>query len=206
MKPPIWGREVPFRNPHFTGRVAELAALRERLTGDSAVVVSQPATPLYGMGGVGKTEIAAEYCHRYSRDYDLVWWVRAEQEDTIRNALVALGRRMGLPDFHSQERDYSAQIVLDALRAGDPYRSWLLVFDNATRPEVVSRYMPEGDGHVIVTSRVAEWRRTLRSEGIEVAEFSPDETVSFLRKRVSALGPGDDPAEETARAQDAELL
>ncbi|WP_433332876.1 FxSxx-COOH system tetratricopeptide repeat protein [Spirillospora sp. CA-294931] len=202
----IWGREVPFRNPHFTGRAAELTALRERLTGTSTVVVGQPATPLFGLGGVGKTEIAAEYCHRFAREYSLVWWIRAEQEDTIRNALIALGRRMGLPDFHSNERDYSAQVVLDALRAGDPYDRWLLVFDNAVRPEIVSRYMPQGNGHVIVTSRIAEWRRSLRSEGIEVAEFSSDETVTFLRKRVDALGASDDEATERARRGDAERL
>jgi tetratricopeptide (TPR) repeat protein len=206
VRPPIWGREVPFRNPHFTGRVAELEMLRERLTGASTVVLGQPATPLYGLGGVGKTEIAAEYCHRFSRDYNLVWWVRAEQEDTIRNALVALGRRMGLADFQSQERDYSAQIVLDALRAGDPYDRWLLVFDNAARPEIVSRYIPQGDGHVIVTSRVAEWQRSLRTEGIEVAEFSLAETVGFLRKRVKALEPSEDPKADAAREREAERL
>lgn len=206
VKSPIWGREIPFRNPHFTGRAAELDALRERLAGGSEALLGQPVTPLYGLGGVGKTEIAAEYCHRYAKDYSIVWWIRAEQEDTIRNSLIALGYRMELPEFYGQERDYSAQMVLDALRSGEPYDRWLLIFDNATRPEIVARYIPQGAGHVIVTSRISEWRRSIRSEGIEVGEFSMNETVDFLRGRVGALSVSDDAQEDATRLEDAKSL
>lgn len=200
-KNPIWGREIPFRNPHFTGRAAELAALRERLTGSSEALLGQPVAPLFGMGGVGKTEIAAEYCHRYAKEYSLVWWIRAEQEDTLKSSLIALGHRMGLPEFHGQQRDYSAEMVLDALRAGDPYDRWLLIFDNATRPEIVARYIPQGSGHVIVTSRITEWRRTIRSEGIGVGNFALHETIDFLRRRVDVLRPSSDPEEEASRLE-----
>ncbi|MFI0353179.1 FxSxx-COOH system tetratricopeptide repeat protein [Actinomadura sp. 9N407] len=202
----IWGREVPFRNPHFTGRETELGVLRQRLTGHASALVGQPAEPMYGLGGVGKTEIAAEYCHRHGDDYDLVWWIRAEQEETIRNALVALGSRMGLPEFHSQERDYAAGVVLDALRVGDPYERWLLVFDNAEMPDVVSRFLPQGTGHVIITSRLSEWQTSLRSKGLEISEFDPAETVAFLRRRVDRLAETDDRDENGRRVAEATRL
>lgn len=203
---PIWGREIPFRNPHFTGRERELEALRSSLGATSQAVLGHPLQPLHGMGGVGKTEIAAEYCHRYSADYDLVWWVRAEQEDTVRNALIALGRQMGLPEFSDTERDYSAQIVLDALRAGKVYSRWLLVFDNVTDPDMIRGYIPRGTGHVIITSRIAQWRRELNSEGIEVGAFEPAETVEFLRKRIPILGPAEISDQDGERAIDAARL
>jgi hypothetical protein len=213
--PVIWGSEIPFRNPHFVGRQAQLDMLRAQLTSGATAVIRQPPGALYGLGGVGKTEIAAEYAHRFSSDYDVVWWIRADQEDSIRAALVVLGRRLGLKDFHPEERDYSSRLVLDALQAGDPYERWLLIFDNVTRPGIIGRYIPQGQGHVIITSRISEWQRELRTDGIEVTEFSLDETVQLLRERVPRLAPYPDEAmsapgtperEESRRQQEAERL
>jgi len=209
----IWGSEIPFRNPNFIGRVEELQALRAQLTSGSPAVIRQPPSAVYGVGGVGKTELAAEYAHRYARDYDVVWWVRADQEDSIRASLVVLGRELGLAEVSPELRDYSFRVVLAALSGGKPYEHWLLVFDDVTRRGMIGRYMPRGSGHVIITSRISEWRQELRTEGIELKEFPLVEAVQFLRKRVPELGYGRadgsediSEAEEAHRQQQAEAL
>jgi len=211
----IWGSEIPFRNPTFIGRTAELKALRDRLTSGGPAVIRQPPSALYGLGGVGKTELAAEYAHRYSGDYEVVWWVRADQEDSIRASLVALGLRLGLKEVSPELRDYSSRVVIDALESGDPHEHWLLIFDDVTRPDIIHRYIPRGRGHVIITSRISEWRQVLKTEGIEVREFPLAEAIQFLRKRVPQLGyAGDTPdgprylseSDEAQRQQQAERL
>lgn len=56
----VWGN-VPARNPGFTGRDSLMAAVRDALlAGDRTVVQA-----LNGMGGVGKTQLAIEYVHRF---------------------------------------------------------------------------------------------------------------------------------------------
>lgn len=211
----IWGTEIPFRNPNFTGRVAELKALRDQLTSGKPAVIRQPPSALYGLGGVGKTELAAEYAHRYSGHYEIVWWVRADQEDSIRASLVALGLRLGLSEVSPELRDYSSRVVIDALQSGDPHQHWLLIFDDVTRPDIIHRYIPRGSGHVIITSRISEWRQVLKTEGIEVREFPLAEAIQFLRGRVPQLGCAGDPPdgprdlpdeEEARRQQQAERL
>src|SRR5204862_244708 len=75
--PRAWN--IPARNPGFTGRDNLLEAVRERLlAGDRAVVRA-----LHGMGGVGKTQLATEYAHRFADAYDLAWWVNSEQGGLI---------------------------------------------------------------------------------------------------------------------------
>jgi tetratricopeptide (TPR) repeat protein len=203
----IWGSEIPFRNPNFTGRVEELKALRDQLTAGEPAVIRQPPGTLYGLGGVGKTELAVEYAHRHGGEYDIVWWVRAEQEDSIRASLVALGQRLGLSEVSPELRDYSFRVVIDALQSGDPHEHWLLIFDDVTQPGIIRRYIPQGSGHVIITSRISEWRQELRTDGIEVKEFPLAEAIQFLRKRVPQLGyrAADEahlPADEEASHQD----
>ena len=69
--PRVWN--VPTRNADFTGRDAILERLQGRANRRwRAVVVAQA---LYGLGGVGKTQMALEYAHRFKADYDLVWWI-----------------------------------------------------------------------------------------------------------------------------------
>src|ERR1700747_1321422 len=64
--PSIWGN-VPQRNKNFTGREEILSLLRDRRA--SSVMAVLPHA-LQGMGGVGKTQVAIEYAHRYRSEYD----------------------------------------------------------------------------------------------------------------------------------------
>jgi len=56
-----------------------LVRLRDGLQGSGRSVVHA----LHGAGGVGKTQLAAEYARRFAGNYDAVWWVNAEQADRV---------------------------------------------------------------------------------------------------------------------------
>jgi tetratricopeptide (TPR) repeat protein len=201
----VWGPEIPFRNPHFTGREAELRALRDQLQAGGRAVIRQPPSALFGLGGVGKTQIATEYAHRYADEYEVVWWVRSDQEESIQASLVALGTQLRIPDVSLGDRDRSIRYVIDSLQSGDPYSRWLLIFDDVTQPQKLRRYIPQG-GDVIVTSRINEWRQVLNTDGIEVREFTRADTVRFLRDRVPQLAANLRPSGEAAVKAEADRL
>src|SRR5690348_6162059 len=100
--PAIWG-DVPPRNKNFTGRTDMLARLREGASHGIAVVPEQnpdnrPPQAVQGLSGVGKTAIAIEYAYRYSGEYDLVWWIPADQLSSVRGALASLADRLQLDE------------------------------------------------------------------------------------------------------------
>lgn len=173
--------EYPLRNPNFTGREDLLAELHASLASAETTAVLPQA--LHGMGGVGKSLLAIEYVHRHLDDYEIIWWVQAERTTGIQASLVRLGQRLGLPV--TDEANTAVPIVLDALRRGDPYRDWLIVFDNAESPEQVVPFLPGGGtGHVLITSRDARWAQ--RAQPLEVDVFRREESVQLLQRR----GPG----------------
>jgi DNA transposition AAA+ family ATPase len=71
--------------------------------------IAHPNAPLvlYGVGGVGKTQLAREYVHRYADLYAVVWWVPAEPAEEARKSLVSLAERLGVPLRESAEQTIS---------------------------------------------------------------------------------------------------
>jgi hypothetical protein len=191
----IWSAEIPSRNPNFTGRVKELEELRENLFNQARQ--HPPAQVISGMGGMGKTEIATEYIHLHRDEYEIIWWLRAEQPDRVGEALVKLGQRLELRLAAAGGRDRAIAGVLDALESGIR-PNWLLVYDNAAQPLDLQRYLPAcpPGGHIIITSRLQNWPGFIEADSIEVSPFTVPEAVSFLRRRVPSLGAGKNLSEE----------
>ena len=144
--PRIWVG-VPPRNKNFTGRADVLAQLRSRTeASNTAVLLSKEGPPraVQGLGGVGKTAVAIEYAYKYGHEYDLVCWIRADQTLLVRSALAALAPDLGLDPPSASGIDQATAGVLDALRRGEPYDRWLLIFDNADQPDDLRPLIPTG--------------------------------------------------------------
>jgi tetratricopeptide (TPR) repeat protein len=192
--PVIWG-DVPTRNKNFTGRDDILDRLREGASSRVTAVLpesgphsseSDPSNPVpqgvHGLGGVGKTAIAIEYAYRYRSDYDLVWWIAADQLPSVRGSLAELALRLGLEASPAAGVDGLIAAVRDALRRGEPFSRWLIIFDNADQPEEIKDLIPAGSGDVLITSRNHRWEAVIRTVPMDV--FRPHESRDFLLKRV----------------------
>ncbi|WP_322751206.1 MULTISPECIES: FxSxx-COOH system tetratricopeptide repeat protein, partial [unclassified Frankia] len=187
VAPEVWSVGWP-RNRLFTGRDVELSRVRERLAG-GGVTVALPVA-VHGLGGVGKTQLAVEYAYRHARDYDLVWWVPAEDPGSMVAALAQLADRCGVAVAGTAEE--SARVVVGLLGQGRRYRRWLLVLDNATEPDDpfgVLAAAAVGGGHVLVTSRDGRWSRLAGT--VEVDVLPRGDAVRLLRGHVSAVGDAD---------------
>lgn len=165
---------LPPRNPHFTGRADALDGLHRRLRAPGRTA---PREALHGLGGVGKTQLAVEYAYRHRDEYRIVWWIDAQQPVLIPAQLAALAGRLGHPTTGTP-----ADIVDGLLAHLATVDDWLLVFDNAERPDDIDGYLPGGAGAVIITSRFPGWGSL--GARLHVDVFARDETVALLRSRI----------------------
>ncbi|MFE7180654.1 FxSxx-COOH system tetratricopeptide repeat protein [Streptomyces erythrochromogenes] len=191
--PEIWGR-VPRRNPRFTGRNDVIGTLRQAL---AEAPPGASTVTLLGLSGVGKTQVATEYAYRFASEYDVVWWVPAEDRPTLRERLADLAPALGLPRGAGS---YGEQIraVLEALRRGSPYSRWLMVFDGCDNPDDLIDLLPSGGaGDVIITSRNREWAARHTSL-VEVPLYARPESITFIRRRALRLTA--DEADQLAEA------
>ena len=178
-RPRVWN--IPARNPGFTGRDDLLAEVREQLVaGDKAVVQA-----LHGMGGVGKTQLAAEYAHRFAGSYDLAWWINAEQGGLIGDQVAALGLALGCVQPGAGTEAVRAAVLAELRHRG----RWLLVFDNAEDPADVAPWLPAGGGHVLITSRQRGWDEV--AAPVEIDVLARAESMAILQARVTALSGAD---------------
>jgi hypothetical protein len=73
----------------------------------------------------------------------------------------------------------------EALRTGQPYSQWLLIFDNAENPEAIKNLLVDGPGATIITSRIPQWEDL--ANVLPVNQYARAESIAFLRRRVPNL-------------------
>ncbi|MFC8131988.1 FxSxx-COOH system tetratricopeptide repeat protein [Streptomyces sp. NPDC057302] len=175
--PPVWG-DIPRRNPHFTGRGAQLAQLRHWLdeAPSGAAMVA-----LVGMPAIGKTQFAAEYAHRFAAQYDVVWWISAGTREAFRQGLADAAAALGV-----DQGDDRMDTVLRALRRGTPYGRWLLVLDGADEPADIADCLPDGPGHVLITSQNSDWAEH-QVETMRVLPLDRAESIRLVRRRIPRM-------------------
>jgi tetratricopeptide (TPR) repeat protein len=173
--PPIW--KVPhLRNPNFTGRKNLLNTLRKSLTsGQSPFSI----LAIHGLGGVGKSQIALEYVYQYASDYEIIWWIQAENTTTLAADFAGLASELELPEKDAKEQSV---VIAGVRRWLEKNINWLLVYDNAENVDNLRNFLPQGkSGDVLITSRNPNWNDVAISFKVEV--FSSQEAVNFLCER-----------------------
>ncbi|MFF1906253.1 NB-ARC domain-containing protein [Kitasatospora sp. NPDC058218] len=172
------------RWPHQVGVVPAVAdAFQSRglvtaITGSRAVVLS-------GMGGTGKTQLAAHHAHTQLRagHVDLLVWATATSRPAVRQAYAQAAVQLGLSETGDAER------FLAWLNTTD--RRWLVVLDDLQDPADLRGLWPPitGRGRTVATTRRRDPALRTADRGvIHVELFSPEESSAYLAARLDLHG------------------
>ncbi|SPQ22632.1 1f99ae8a-4da0-4fc0-93be-a6c3ebe73771 [Thermothielavioides terrestris] len=159
---------------HFVARPSDTEELEKHLLPPRRSRTTQRRIfVLYGLGGIGKTQLAADFARRHQAAFSSVFWLDGRSEDRLRQSLASCARR--IPEGQIPERSRTAVLhsgedlktvvndVLDWLARPDN-SDWLLIFDNVdygvdqgseTGAYDVRRYLPGDHGSVLITTRLA---------------------------------------------------
>ncbi|MCB8965771.1 MAG: tetratricopeptide repeat protein [Ardenticatenaceae bacterium] len=187
---------LPFRrNPNFVGREALLRQLAARLLPwpDAPAATSPQVVVLHGMGGVGKTQTAIEFCYRYGRFFPGgVFWINFAESNNVAAEVVLVGGERGLGLFERKNLLSMSEQVGRVQRAWQEPIPRLLIFDNCEDERLLTEWLPVTGGcRVLVTSQRGQWTAHLGVTAVSLNTLSPAESTAFLQKSISRILPGE---------------
>lgn len=152
---------------------------------------SSSSQVLIGMGGVGKTQLAAAYArHAWQGELRVLVWVTASSRSAIVEAYAAAAVRLELAD--GADLNQAAQEFLVWTETTED--SWLVIIDDVRNPSDIRNLLPSNSssGKVVITTR----RRDAALIGgerriIEVGLFERSEANAYLRARLGNLNSDD---------------
>ncbi len=185
-------------NPLFVGRERDLERLAEALKGQ-AVGATAPTAAIgqiaaaTGMGGIGKTQLASEFVHRYGQYFaGGVFWLSFGDPQAVPAEIAGCGGPGALdlrPDFDALDLDAQVRLVLGAWCSPLPR---LLVFDNCEDEGLLARWRPPtGGARLLVTSRRGTWSGALGVRSLRLDVLDRAESVALLRKHRPDLTDGE---------------
>ncbi len=174
----------------FVGRNTELRRLAQLMI-SSTNNMHRKVCLLHGIGGVGKSQLAAEFARKHQENFSAIFWIAGNSKERLKRSIAALAQR--LPSHQipakmviSLSKDATPDldtIAKDVLKwfSKRSNNKWLLIFDNVDReysaqpedPEAftIKECLPEADqGSILITSRLSNmWR--LAGSSIKLEPF-----------------------------------
>ncbi|MFJ9822643.1 FxSxx-COOH system tetratricopeptide repeat protein [Streptomyces sp. NPDC101151] len=200
---------IPPRAGCFQTR-AEVVRLREALTGgQAAVLVGQDTVRgqvLAGMGGVGKTQLAADYARTAWRagELDVLVWITASNATAAASGYAQAAVEILGADPADREAAARAFLAWLEPKANATPCRWLVVLDDVTDPADLNGLWPPAGPHgrTLVTTRRQDAALALAGRLIKVGLFTEAESLAYLTAALGARNRHEPDEQLAALAQD----
>ncbi|KAH9909742.1 P-loop containing nucleoside triphosphate hydrolase protein [Xylariomycetidae sp. FL2044] len=118
------------RNSRFVGRSDDLISIRTVLE-SRETLNSAPSVALFGLGGIGKTQLAVQYAYESMDKFDVILWITADTTGAIGESFQYFAQQMHLCETQEELQNVHAAIGKVVHWLNNASIPWLIVFDNA---------------------------------------------------------------------------
>ncbi|MEV3958488.1 tetratricopeptide repeat protein [Streptomyces albogriseolus] len=147
---------------------------------------------LTGMGGVGKTQLAADYARTAWDDgtVDVLVWVTASTRSAVVTGYAQAGVELSRADPDNAEQAAQTFLAWLSPKAGAKPCRWLIVLDNVTDPNDLRGMWPPDSPHgrTLITTRRRDDALTGHARAITVGLYTLQEALSYLTKALASRG------------------
>src|SRR5271165_4933580 len=200
---------VPDLPPHYLPREEVLTGLKQKLLAGGAnvgITGQSSAVGVQGMGGIGKTVLAAALAHDSEMRQafsDGIYWLTIGQKPNLLELQNQLLRQV----TGSKETLTTEQEAKDALREALEGRHVLLVVDDAwTIDHACAFSVPALPARLLITTRNNEVLVGLGAEEHRVDVLSPSDALKILAEWVGEKSPDKLPSEAAQVAKECGYL
>ena len=183
----------------FTGQVGKVNEIREAFNEAKPLGIT-PVEGLTGEGGIGKTELALQYCRAHQSEYREILWLNGNNRASLQADLTrAYEGILGTDDGLDGQPGAGLQRALMMIRYLQSQTGWLVVLDNVDTPDALreedKRASEEAkqdvalfepilklrNGHVLITTRQDFWGDLAQTIRLDV--LSGEEGALLFLKR-----------------------
>ncbi|KAH6383964.1 hypothetical protein HBI60_252390 [Parastagonospora nodorum] len=200
---------VPVVN-QFVNRPTEMTAVEDVLLEASPATLSttkrrRKVVVVFGLGGIGKTQLAVEFARKHHHRFSAVFWLDGSSEASLKQSFVDMAQRLPRSELTAEGAAQLSDATVEAdvaVRECQQWLSiqsnphWLLLIDNVDRDHRdrddlqaynVQAYFPHADhGSILVTSRLSSLQRLLGS-GVKVGTVAAEQARAILENNASRV-------------------
>ncbi|MFE5594204.1 tetratricopeptide repeat protein [Streptomyces sp. NPDC056549] len=176
---------LPVRPGLFVGRTAELDRLDGAMAAPGGVVVQA----VHGLGGIGKSTLAAHWAATRTHGCAPIRWITADSSSSVQEGLVALASALEPALTDALPPEALAERALQWLAT---HTGWLLILDNVNDPADITPLLARAhaQGRFLITSRLATpWHGIPTVLRLDVLDET--ESLTLLTRIATTAGPRD---------------
>jgi len=173
--------DLPKISPDFIEREELLFHLKKDVIQDQWNMMNYTIVKiLYGIAGIGKTDLAVAFGHKNRNCFSLIWFIPCGARGLYEKSYRELAEVLNISHQNKSISDLVAEVHAILENDVDRKKPWLLIFDNVCEMQKIDR-LPQFGGCILMTTQhLTIWNN--QNDYMEIPPFCYQEAEKLLKQ------------------------